>query len=328
MRLSKYFIQNFIRLVVLLIATSIITFALVSAAPIDPVQAYAGPENKLSPEQLALIAEKWGFDKPAPERYMMWIGGLLQGDGGVSVLYHRPVLDVIGERASASLMLMGLSWLLSGILGFASGIICGLKPQSFVDKFIKALCVVLAAAPTFWIGLVALSVFSVSLGWFPMGHAMPVGLTPDEVSIAQRLHHLILPALVLSVSGIANITLQTREKVIEIMNSNPVIFAKARGESTFQIVRKHLLRHISLPALTLQFASISELFGGSVLAEQVFSYPGLGNATVQAALNVDVPLLLSIALVSALFVFAGNLMANIFYGVIDPRIKRGYAKHD
>ena len=328
MRLTSFCLENLLRLVLLLAAASVITFALVSAAPIDPVQAYAGPENKLSPEQLALIAERWGFDKPAPERYLMWITSLLQGDGGISVIFQRPVTEVLAERASASLLLMATSWILSGVLGFVSGIVCGLKPGSLADKLIKAVCVVLAAAPTFWIGLLALSIFSVALGWFPMGHAAPVGLTPDEVTIGQRLHHLFLPALVLSVSGIANITLQTREKTIEIMQSDPVVFAIARGESKFQIIRRHLLRHIALPAVTLQFASISELFGGSVLAEQVFSYPGLGNATVNAALNVDVPLLLAIAMVSALFVFGGNLAANIFYGVIDPRIKRGYDSHD
>ncbi|WP_449675997.1 ABC transporter permease [Umbribacter vaginalis] len=328
MKQAKFWIETFLRLILLLVAASIITFALVNAAPIDPVAAYAGGENTFSKEQLASIAAHWGFDKPPVERYFMWIGGLLHGDGGISVIYQRPVVQILCERAGNSLLLMGCAWVLSGIIGFAAGIVCGLYPRSIADKLLKGICIVLSAAPTFWVGLVCLSIFAVALGWFPLGHAYPVGLTPDQVTWGQRIHHLILPALVLAVSGIGNITLQTREKVIEIMQSDMVTFAKARGETTRQIITRHLLRNISLPAITLQFAYISEVFGGSVLAEQVFAYPGLGNAVVQSALSMDIPLLLGVALVSAVFVFVGNFIANVLYGIIDPRIKRGAELHD
>jgi peptide/nickel transport system permease protein len=125
--------------------------------------------------------------------------------------------------------------------------------------------------------------------------------------------------------GISNIALHTRQKIIDVLESDYVLFAKARGESTFSIIKRHGLRNIMLPAITLQFASFSELFGGSVLAEQVFSYPGLGNAVTQAGLKGDVPLFLGIALWSALFVFVGNLMANIIYGIVDPQIREGNA---
>ena len=135
--------------------------------------------------------------------------------------------------------------------------------------------------------------------------------------------HLILPAITLSLVGVANIALHTREKMIDVMESDYVLYARARGDHTWQIVKKHGLRNILLPAITLQFASISEIFGGSVLVEQVFSYPGLGNAAVSAGLAGDVPMLLGLAIISALFVFFGNLMANILYGVVDPRIRRG-----
>jgi peptide/nickel transport system permease protein len=134
---------------------------------------------------------------------------------------------------------------------------------------------------------------------------------------------LILPALTLSVIGIANITLHTREKMIDIMGEDYILFAKARGKSRLAIIRHHGLRNIMLPAITLQFASISEIFGGSVLVEQVFSYPGLGKAAVAAGLGGDAPLLLGIAVISAALVFSGNFIANLLYGIIDPRIRRG-----
>jgi peptide/nickel transport system permease protein len=168
---------------------------------------------------------------------------------------------------------------------------------------------------------VFLLVFSVGLGWFPLGFSTPIGVLNSEVTLWQRLHHLILPALTLSLMSFANIALHTRQKLVDVLESEYVLFARARGESAGTILRRHGLRNILLPALTLQFASFAELFGGSVLAETVFSYPGLGSAVAAAGLNSDVPLLLGITLFSTLFVCTGNLIANLLYGVVDPQIK-------
>ena len=137
------------------------------------------------------------------------------------------------------------------------------------------------------------------------------------------IDHLILPVLTLTIVSMSDVILYTRQKIVEIMNSDFILYAKARGESQKQLITRHILRNVILPAVTVQFASFSELFGGMALAENVFSYPGIGTATTAAALNADVPLLLGIALCSAMFVFAGNLMANILYGVFDPRIREG-----
>ena len=212
---TKFILKNVIRVITLLFAVSVITFALATMAPIDPVEAYAGSENHLPQEQLDQIAEKWGWAKPPIERYLSWIGGVLTGDWGVSVIYHRPVIEVVGERFLTSLALMGTAWILSGILGFVLGILCGLYQNSWADRLIKGFCLVLAAAPTFWLALLALMCFSVFLGWFPTGLAAPAGMRAEDVTLGRRLHHLFLPALVLSVTGIAQITLQTREKTIE-----------------------------------------------------------------------------------------------------------------
>ena len=167
------------------------------------------------------------------------------------------------------------------------------------------------------------TVFAVSLGWFPMGQATPPGKLTEDVTLWDRIYHMILPTITLSILGISKITLYTRQKLIEIMHSDFILFAKARGESTRQLVVRHGMRNIAMPAVTVQFASFSELFGGIALAETVFAYPGLGSATTAAALNADAPLLMGIAVFSALFVFAGNLIANIIYGVLDPRLKEG-----
>ena len=218
---------------------------------------------------------------------------------------------------------MAIAWMLSGIVGFILGILSGIREGSLLDRIIKGYSLVIASTPAFWLALVLLMVFAVWLKVLPIGLSVPIGVEASGVTIADRIQHAILPAITLSITGVANITLHTREKMIEIMESDYVLFAKARGESTYSIVKNHALRNVLLPALTLQFASISEIFGGSVLVEQVFSYPGLGQAAVTAGLGSDVPLLLGITVISAVFVFSGNLIANLLYGVIDPRIRRG-----
>ena len=179
----------------------------------------------------------------------------------------------------------------------------------------------MASTPSFWVGIVMLMVFSVFLGWTPPCCAWPLGMSADQATIWQRLHHLLLPAITLSLVGTAKIAIHTREKTIEAMHSDYAIFARAQGETTFGIVFIHTVRNVALPAITLQFASLGELFGGAVLAEQVFSYPGLGRATVEAGIRGDIPLLLGIVLFGTVFVFTGNFIADLIYQLIDPRMR-------
>lgn len=157
----------------------------------------------------------------------------------------------------------------------------------------------------------------------PIGLSVPIGVESASVTLLDRLRHAILPALTLSITGVSNIALHTREKMIEIMESDYILFARARGEHGFRLFFRYGFRNVLLPAITLQFAAISEIFGGSVLVEQVFSYPGLGQAAVAAGLGSDFPLLMAITVISALIVFGGNFIANILYGIIDPRIRKG-----
>lgn len=307
----------------LLLAVSFLAFFLVSVSPIDPVQSNVGQAALLSMSDAkrAQLASYWGSDTPLLERYANWLIAFLQGDMGTSLRYNAPVSEVIATRAVNSLALMAIAWLMSGVLGLALGVLAAVYRGSWIDRVVKGYCYVLASVPTFWLGLVFLVVFAVELGWFPLGFSVPLGKTAAEVSLLDAAHHIVLPAITLSVVGVANIALHTREKAIDVLQSEYVRFARARGESTWTVIMKHGLRNLALPALTLQFASISEIFGGSVLVEQVFSYPGLGQAAVTAGLGGDVALLAGIAVFSAALVFAGNFAANVLYGVIDPRIK-------
>lgn len=313
-----------LRLVFLLAAVSFISFLLLSHSPIDPVQAYIGADMmRVSPEQREQIAEYWGLNQPLFERYFHWAAAVLQGDLGTSMMYRLPVGEVIGERFTNSILLMGVAWVLSGLIGFAAGAIAAMNKDTWTDKLIKWYCYTLASTPAFWLGLVLLIIFAVWLGWFPVGLGVPAGILTENVTWGDRIYHMVLPALTLSVIGIAPIALHTRQKLLDVLASDYILFARARGERGLKLFWRHGLRGVALPAVTLQFTAFSELFGGAVLAEQVFSYPGLGQATVEAGLRGDVPLLLGIVLFSATFVFAGNAAADLIYRVVDPRIRGG-----
>lgn len=321
-RLRKIFFKNLIRIISLLLAVSIIAFALVCASPIDPVGQYImSLGTAVSAEQRAELEDYWGVNDPPVQRYMNWLSNMLRGDLGESAIYRRPVMDIIAERFANSLALMICSWAMAGILGFALGCLMGMFQNRWPDKILKKICYLLSSVPTFWLGLLFLLTFAVRLRWFPIGFSSPIGMLASEVTLWDKLHHLFLPAVTLSFMSFSNIALHTRQKLIDVLNSEYVLFARARGEGSWSILRRHGLRNILIPALTLQFASFAELFGGSVMAENVFSYPGLGSAVSAAGLRCDVPLLLGVTLFSALFVSVGNMIANILYGIVDPRIQ-------
>ncbi len=321
----KKIIASVLKAILLLITVSIVTFAMVEVSPIDAVESYVG-EAGVTNDQKERIEEYWGLNEPPVTRYFKWITNFLHGDMGTSMIYRKPVTQVIGERFKLSLTLMIVSWILSGAIGLLLGIVMAVYRGTAIDKVIRTYCLALESSPAFWVGMLLLLLFSVKLRLLPMGLASPVGIPVEEATLAQRIHHMILPALTLGLTGVSKITLQTAEKMRQALDSDYALFAISRGEGKWTFVMRHGLRNIMLPFITLQFGSISELFGGSVLAETVFTYPGLGNATVQSALKGDIPLFLGIALFSSLFVFGGNLLANILYAVADPRIREGAVK--
>ncbi len=321
-----YIVKKIVKLASLLVAVSILTFCLMEKSPIDPINAYVGADLTVSQAQRDEIASHWGLDKPPVERFMAWFSSIAKGDLGTSMIYRRPVIEVITEKFLASLVLMLLAWVVSGVLGFIMGIVSGINEGKIIDKIIRGYCYILVSTPTFWLGILFIMVFSVQLKLFPVGLGVPIGVESSDVTLDALAKHIVLPALTLSVLGVANICLHTREKAIEILSSDYILFAKARGESKKSIVFNHIIKNVALPAITLQFLSFSELFAGTIFAEQVFSYPGLGQATVQAGIKGDLPLLMGIVIVSVLFVFSGNLLADVLYKVIDPRMKEGTAK--
>ena len=317
--------KNMVRVVLLVLAVSVVTFWLMKSSTVDPLQANVGQAalGSMSQGQIEKLEEYWGVNTPPAEQYLSWLKDFVRGDMGISLLYRQPVGKVIAVKLANSLFLMILAWVLSGVLGFVLGVVAGMNRGRLVDKVIKGYCLVISSTPAFWLALLLLMVFGVWLKWLPIGLSVPIGVEASGVTFLDRFYHAVLPALTLSITGVSNIALHTREKMIDICESDYVLFARMRGEKGFRLFRYYGFRNVLLPAITLQFASISEIFGGSVLVEQVFSYPGLGQAAVAAGLGSDLPLLMAITIVSALFVFGGNMIANLLYGVVDPSIRRG-----
>ena len=313
-----------LRLSALLLFVAGLAFLLLRLSPVDPVAAYLGPGiARLLPEQRAAIEAAWGLDQPAPVQFACWLGHVLTGDLGWSSSHNAPVAAVIAERGGATLRLALPALVLSGLLGFALGLLAGAREGSWSDRAVRLLAYLLAATPTFWLAIVALALFSVRLGWTPLCCAGPIGATPDEVTPAETLAHLALPLAVLTLFGTASIALHTRAKVAEAMASDSALFAFAQGASRADVAWRHAARAATLPALTLVCASTGEILGGTLLAEQVFAYPGLGRATVDAGLKGDVPLLLALTLLAAALVASGNLLADRLYARVDPRLRGG-----
>ena len=316
----KFFSYKLLRFIILMIAVAIFSFILLDLSPINPVTVYL-KGAAVSEAQRTILNQYFGVGVPLHIKIYHWLLNLIQGDLGTSLIYRAPVIDVITQKFIASLALMTLSWIFSGIIGFALGVVAGKNKGSWIDKAVKVYCYAIQSAPSFWVGMLILMVFAVYLGLFPIGFGVPIGVSSTDASFMDWASRLVLPTLTLSLVGLAPIAMYTRNELIQVLSSDYVLFAKSRGEKGWNLVKNHGIRNILLPAITLQFLSFSELFGGAVLVEQVFSYPGIGQTAVAAGLQSDVPLFLGIVLFSAVFVFVGNLLADISYYFIDPRIK-------
>lgn len=319
----KSVVGHFLRLIVLLVLVAAGTFMLLSFSPVDPIRAYIGNDLlHVPPEQYARIAARWGLDQPLWERFGHWFIRVLQGDLGYSMLFNAPVASVIKERFATSFALLGGAWLLSGILGTAMGFVAGRYLNRWPDKAICRLSYLLSSLPTFWIGMLLLALFAVRWPVFPVCCAWEPGNSGDMTTLAERLRHLVLPVCALSLLGLGQITLHTRESIASVMKSDFVRFARSQGDKGWSLLRHQVLRHAITPALCLQFASLGELLGGALLAEKVFAYPGLGQATIDAGLRGDLPLLMGIVLFSTVLVFIGNSLSTWLVHVLNRALER------
>lgn len=320
--MAKRIIKEIFLFLLLIFAVSFISFLLLDLSPIDPIASFARARSVgLSPEAKQELIKVWGLGQPLIARYFSWLLNLFRGDLGISNIYGRNVIDIIGEGFSRSILLMAIAWIFQGIIGIWLGIVAGANQGKIKDKIIKAYAIIFASTPSFWVGILLIIVFSLKLKLFPSSMGSPVGVLMEDITLADSLKHLVLPALTLVLVGVSNLILHTRSKVIDILNSDYVLYAKARGMKKSEILNKFAFKNLILPGLSLLFTSFSELFSGTVLVENVFNYPGMGGLTVEAGLRGDAPLLLGLVLFSTIFVYVGNRICDLLYLVIDPRLR-------
>lgn len=312
--------KRFLRLLSILLAVSLLTFILIDLSPIDPIQAYVQDAALTVSEQAkAALAEEWGLNQPFYQRFIQRWSHILRGDFGQSYLIKAPVLQVIWENFKVSLPLLLMAWLLQAAIGYALGLLASLKQGTFLDNAIKTYAMVLSAAPVFWVGLILMYILAVQAGWLPVSLSTPIGILKEDVSWANRLRHAILPLLTLVLTGTADYILYTRQNSISHLHSEGIAFAKTRGLSRRKIISQHLIPHTLPLTLVLMFTNLSQLLGGVVLVEELFSYPGLGQMTVQAGLKSDMPLLLAVVFFSVILIYLSHMISDLILYAMDPR---------
>ncbi|MEV0612546.1 ABC transporter permease [Nonomuraea sp. NPDC050404] len=304
----------------LLLAVTFGMFALAMASPFDPVRQYLGERADMTdPQIMADIRANWGLDRPLLEQYTTWLGNLLTGDLGESRSLRLPVAQVIGERLGWTLLVVGCALVLMLAAGLAIGTLAAWKRDSWLDRLVTGTAFTNEAAPVFWVGLLAIWIFSVTLGWLPAGGLTDAAST--TVTLPDLARHMVLPVVVLAFSQSSWLLLFVRESVIGVLREDFVTGARARGLRERTVLLRHALRSALLPFITIMGARVPELVTGAMLVEAVFSWPGVAGTTIKAALAVDFPLLAALTLLATLAVVVGNLVADLAYTVADPRVR-------
>ena len=300
---------------VVLFVVSIVTFTIIQLAPGGP-SVLADP--KLSSEEVALIEARLGIDQPIPVQYARWITGLLQGNMGRSFLYQTGVLETILTRLPNTLILAGISLVFSVLIAIPLGLYSALKPYGALDQTLSVLSLLSISIPVFWLGLLLIMLFAVTLRVLPAGGMATPGL---EGNVLNRLEHLILPVFVLSTAGIAEIMRYTRSSARNVLRMDYVRTARAKGLPEAQVRRRHVLRNALIPVVTVIGLQLPRLVGGAAVTETIFSWPGMGRLGVEAALSRDYPLIMGITLFVAVAVVTFNLIVDLIYPLLDPRIQ-------
>lgn len=313
----KFVTKRLLQAVPILVGISLVAFLLLQLTPGGPGAAYRGIAN-VSAADLARIEAQFGFDRPLIVQYFSWLGKFVQGDWGVSFVARQPVFDLITERLPATFLLMGAGITLSLIVAIPLGLLAAIKRDTWVDHLLTFLSFVGLSIPVFWLGLMLIIVFAVWLGWFPTGGMGPPG---QEVGIATRLWYLSLPTVAISMVSLSFFTRYLRASMIEVLDQDFMRFNRARGLRPWSIYMRHALRNAGIPFVTVVAIHIPEFLVGALVVETIFAWPGTGRLFWDSALRFDYPVLMGVLVLGSLMVFVSNLIADVAYGKLDPRVR-------
>ncbi|MFN2450332.1 MAG: ABC transporter permease [Candidatus Baltobacteraceae bacterium] len=315
--MTAYVVRRILWGVPAFLGVTVLTFVLLHLAPGGPAAALAG--EKATPAQIALLTHQFGLDKPLPVQYAAWLGAVLHGDLGFSYAAQQPVIGLLGQRLPQTLLLMGFSLFLSIAIAIPLGVYQAYKHRTAFDRAASAAVFVAWSMPTFWFGTLLIALFAVTLRWAPVGGLQTIDTTAFDVP--SRIAHLVLPALTLAIVSVGGFSRYVRGSVVEQLREDYVRTAIAKGLPLRAVLFRHTLRNALIPFITILGSSLPALFGGAIITEQIFAYPGMGQLFWQSAIARDYPTLLGMTVFTALLVIAGNLLADVSYAVADPRVR-------
>ncbi|MBY3326584.1 ABC transporter permease [Rhizobium laguerreae] len=317
----QYSLRRLIIGIGMLVALSMLIFLLLRLTPGDPIDAYIDPNLPMSPSDLADLRRSLGLDQPLPVQYLGWLQQALTGNLGYSIKrLDQPVLGLVLSRIGPTVLLMGTALAFAIVAGITFGVIGAVRRNSLADLSLSVVALAGISSPAFLSALIGLYIFSVRLHWMPSGGMLTPG---EEFSLGDLLHHLILPAALLSVAQAALIMRCMRASLLEVLNQDYVRTARAKGVREFWVITKHALRNALLPIVTLIGSTIGLAIGGAIFIESVFNWPGMGLLLVDAVQTRDYPVIMGATLVIGACVIVVNLLTDITYAVVDPRIKVG-----
>jgi peptide/nickel transport system permease protein len=316
--MGKYATRRLLQAIPTLLGVTIIGFMIIHIAPGDPVQFFAYGIPNMTAADISMLRHQYGLDQPLMVQYLNWFVQLVQLDLGRSFVTHQSVKSAIGERLLATLLLTGSALLFGTLVGVFLGVVAGLRSGGAIDSVVRVFAVAGNAIPGFWLGLMVILLFSVHWHIVPSGSMYTIGLTGFHLE--DRLWHLAAPMLVLSLGSIAVVSRFMRTQTLEVVNQDYVRTARTKGLAPRQVTTAHVLRNALLPLVTILGGSLPGLFSGAVIVEYIFSWPGMGRMAVDAAFQRDYPILMGLLFFLASLVILGNLLSDVAYGVVDPRI--------
>ncbi|MGC4190219.1 MAG: ABC transporter permease [Thermomicrobiales bacterium] len=316
--MTRYILKRIVQMIPVLILTTIFVFSMLHLAPGDPISLILNAKNRpYTQEDFDRVAQQLGMDKSLPMQYLTWIGNILQGDFGTSIFMRRPIGPILLERMEATAVLALGALIFALPIGIGGGILSAIWRGSIWDKLINAVIVAGIAFPTFALGLFLIVLFGVEWKILPVGGMTSFG----DGSLLDRAQHLILPAISLGVGPAAIIARLTRSSMLEVLSQDYIRTARAKGLASGVVVRRHAFRNVLVPVLTVVGLQVGFLLGGAVLVEIVFSWPGMGELIVNGIQQRDFPVVQAGVLVIALIFIAINLLVDVIYAVVDPRVR-------
>ena len=317
--MGNYLIRRLLGVIPLLLGITVLVFLLVNAVPGNPVGEYIlNPGTR--PEDVERIKRSLGLDQPLYKRYFTWLGNVVQGDLGRSMKTFTPVRDDILARLPNTLKLTVAAFVLALLFSIPVGVYSAVRRNSWFDNIATVVSVAGVSIPRFWFGLILILVFAVRLGWLPSGG---VAAIRGDSGFIDQLKHLLMPAVTLAIAEMAGWTRYIRGQMLEVIRQDYIRTAAAKGLRERVVIFRHALRNALLPLVTLFGLAIPEFFSGALIIETIFSWPGIGRLTFDAANSRDYTTIMGTVLFSSILVILGNLLADISYGLLDPRVKQG-----